>query len=594
MIRALQTTWFPLLRKELIEQAARKRTFIIRFVFACGLVLIFCIMAHNLLGVQSPLQQRTPIYLFARVPFQGTGASLFMMMLALQFAAVFLFLPAMMSGVLTAEKERDSMSLLMLSDLRPWEILLEKCASRLIPLLSVLMLALPLYAVAYSLGGVTSSAIACGTYLLIVTALQVGAIALMCSSYCRTTAAAFVMSYLLVVLFYLASALLQYTGRWAGGYPYLFPGLGVFSLIWGASLLRLVGASIPALLSIAGFLGLARYFLLRRALVRPRRLLLRAFRRLDKFFEWMNEWAAGGIMLVKSSHSLPEEDPVYWREVTKKALGRANYLFRVLALVEVPILMLGLSFIMFGSPPSNTTDVSRLMFLLWCLAALAIAAVSPNALISERNSQTLEVLLATPLTGREILLQKMRGLRRFLLVFLVPLITVAAMKAYVAAGDYSRQPNAWVYLAYSVALALVYLPMLAWVCFWIGLRLRRRVAAVIVSLVVLVAWNVLPLFIFYTLDQTQILRTDSLVGSFAVLLSPLVAVGCNEDGAFRHVYGDLWAVAMLANIAWHLGILYFVRTMCLRNADRYLGRAWRRAERFQGSEAGDGFRITDP
>ncbi len=66
-----------------------------------------------------------------------------------------LFVPAIVSGALTAEKERNTLQLLFLTRLGPWTILLEKLLSRLVPVATFLLVSLPLVFIAYLWGGLT-------------------------------------------------------------------------------------------------------------------------------------------------------------------------------------------------------------------------------------------------------------------------------------------------------------------------------------------------------------------------------------------------------------------------------------------------------
>src|SRR5258708_36337585 len=63
-----------------------------------------------------------------------------------------------------------------------------------------LLLSLPLLAYAYALGGISPERVGTGVWLLLITTFQVGAIALCCSAYFRTTAGAFVASYVAMAL----------------------------------------------------------------------------------------------------------------------------------------------------------------------------------------------------------------------------------------------------------------------------------------------------------------------------------------------------------------------------------------------------------
>ena len=137
MIKFLRRSPLPLLTKDLTELAARKRSYIFRVVYALALFAAF------LLFFQSTLPRSVPNLLY----ILGSGRQMFEFLIIMQFFGVFIFLPAMMSGVLTYEKERDSLSLLFLTRLRPWEIVLQKYLGRLVPMFTFLLLSLPLLAV---------------------------------------------------------------------------------------------------------------------------------------------------------------------------------------------------------------------------------------------------------------------------------------------------------------------------------------------------------------------------------------------------------------------------------------------------------------
>src|SRR4029079_325707 len=105
-----QTTFrfgLPLLAKELIEQAARKRTYVIRVAYACLLFLMALLLFHDTLRLSSgsPLASL------------GHGRRVFEVVMGLQFAGVYLFMPAIACSVFTQEKERNSLMLLFLTRL---------------------------------------------------------------------------------------------------------------------------------------------------------------------------------------------------------------------------------------------------------------------------------------------------------------------------------------------------------------------------------------------------------------------------------------------------------------------------------------------
>ena len=96
-----------------------------------------------------------------------------------------MFVPAVVSGALTAEKERNTLQLLFLTKLGPWTILLEKLFSRLVPVATFLLVSLPLLFIAYLWGGLTQSDVGLAIAELALTVFELASIALFCSAFSR-------------------------------------------------------------------------------------------------------------------------------------------------------------------------------------------------------------------------------------------------------------------------------------------------------------------------------------------------------------------------------------------------------------------------
>jgi len=144
----------PVLRRELVQQAASKRTYVVRCVYAGLLFLLFLSFAMDTLR----LYRNTDV--LEAIAAMGRGESLLTHVCMLQFLGTHLFLPAMMAGAIAHEKERHSFPLLLSTRLTQSEILLQKYVSRLIPMLTFLLLTLPVLGVAYLMGGLEASAVA--------------------------------------------------------------------------------------------------------------------------------------------------------------------------------------------------------------------------------------------------------------------------------------------------------------------------------------------------------------------------------------------------------------------------------------------------
>ena len=424
-----QTFGLPLLGKELVEQAARKRTYAVRATYA---TLLF--VGFGLFYAATNASYSGPGSWSALL---GRGRMMFEYLMILQFLGIYLFLPAMMSGVITAEKERESLALLFLTEMGPWAILLQKYLGRLVPMFTFLLLSLPLMGVAYALGGVSTAHLLSGIYLLFLTCLQVGAFALMWSAFCRTTVAAVLITYVSGAVFYLFRPMgwlsLWYMGMGYGYYGYRLAGPDEatfsFSPPWIFFTNRNPTFAFPVWLSTILFLLLARAFLTQRAFVRPRNRLLEWFKRLDQFMTRLNKHF-GNIVLIKDKMTLPDMEPVAWRETTKKSLGKPHYIFRVFVLVLVPTSFLGFLVISDSSRGGGNGSAALLVFGLWTLTTLVLSVQGANAISTERSSQTLEVLLTTPMTGRDIVRQKTKALRRLTQALAVVFLTIFAMEVW--------------------------------------------------------------------------------------------------------------------------------------------------------------------
>src|SRR5262249_17067812 len=113
------------------------------------------------------------------------------------------------------------------------------------------------------------------------------------------------------------------------------------------------------------FLAAARYVLVSRAFVSPKNVLLGMFLKLDRFFNNANA-VTGGSVRVRGGDHFPGREPVAWRETTKKSLGTFRYLFRVLMVLELPLLCVLTSLRTYTPGGPDIDRVSYLLYALWC------------------------------------------------------------------------------------------------------------------------------------------------------------------------------------------------------------------------------------
>ena len=560
----------PLLTKELTEIAARRRTYITRVVYALLLFGFFVGMNESTLrnAASNPLNA------------MGSGQNMFEVLIVLQLVGICLFLPAFTAGLITQEKERDSLVLLLLTELTPWQILLQKFGSGLVSIFSFLLIGMPLAALCYAYGGISPETLFQGVAALFLTCLQVAAFALLCSTWARTTVGAFIGTYVGAGLFIGAVALASGAayfvlhGRTSDNY------IETFMHVFPPMLLDHRNPTIPQtlLLSVIPlvttfvFLLLARFFFVRRAFAPSRNRLMEIFRWLDAAAQRGNR-LIGNVTFRTRDRALPEDDPIAWREMTRTALGRPHYLLRLLVGLETLTGALCLWAAFKDGAAHNSEMLSLLVASLGTMVVLALSAFAANAFVSERISQTLEVLLTTPLIARDIVQQKARMLTRFMWVLAVPLATIFAIEAWTEEGAThwhlgQRIPiNSVAYLVWAMLSLAVYLPLVLWLSLWIGLKMRTRFRAILTALGVIVAWCVLPLVI------GVIFRVDSGNGkTFVLALSPLAVPAVNEFDSMRDLFPKLETLGPALNFLFYGSIALVFRALCLRRADRYLRR----------------------
>ena len=441
----------PLLRRELIELSNRRRTYIVRFFGA--IIILSIVMVQYFRVMQIISQAENPGGGWVANKFNGSGGDVFNALVPMLFHSVQLLMPALICGAVTIEKERNTLGTLFVTRLSPMTIVLEKLASRLVPMLTFLLLTFPVLAFVYSLGGVDTTVLLSTLWLLLCECVFYASIGLLCSSWFSTTASAFICSYIVVGLIVMFSQILGFGYRYPVVTPFdvwnfafggmneynvymsnrgwlqqiLFEALRDSSAAAGGLLMTrvmlLISMSVPSLMASGFFVLLARFFLIRRAFVSSSSVLLRIFKRVDTFFTKLNDNTTGGVVLVKDYDSLPAFDPVAWRERSKKSLGKARYLFRVLIVLEGPVLFVCLATARF-SMTADFDGLRVLMFLMWAITAMILSMKAATMISSERTRETLEALLSTPMSSQEIISQKVAGLHRLMIVLSIPILTI--------------------------------------------------------------------------------------------------------------------------------------------------------------------------
>lgn len=544
----------PLLVKELNEQSAQFRTYLLRLAY--GLLLLGTMLALFARGLIRSGGTST----------LGQGQLVFDSLTTFQFWALNLFVPAVTCGCLSGEKERNTLGTLLITSLTPWQIVLQKFLGRFIPVVGYICLSFPMLAAAYSLGGLSAATLWSGGLLLIIAVAQTTSLSVLCSAYFATTVEALLAYFLLLF----GSRLLL---------PFLWADATLGAVQRGE--VTQAGAVFAAMV-LLGLCLLPLWFaallLERRAFITPRNLLLDLFQKLDRMFNRWNS-VTGGVVLVEDGDPLPNLEPVAWRETTKKSLGTFRYLFRVLLVLELPLVviisMLGSGELQGGG---QNVIVTNYLYGLWVLALLMTIIHGSSLIAGERTRQTLDVLLTIPLPGRELLLQKQQGLLRLLKVLLVPFATIFAFQAWWFNGF----PYRWTYVVLAFLSVLVFLRLTSWVATYVGLRTKSQIRAVVTVALLLGCWLAVPVVVRRGWETVHSGRrplpflVDSLLTMHPIELVPELERGLRitrvptPDRPTEEIPPNWWLLAL--SLALHVGAIVFVKRTCLAHADPLLGR----------------------
>lgn len=185
----------PIMQWELLLNLRRKRAFMLLLLYQ---VLLACVVYfawpqdQKLDLTSNPEQARQLVDLF----FLG------------QYVLASLMAPSFAAGAITGEKERQTYEMLLASPLRPAAIVLGKMIASLTHLAVLIFASLPIVMLCLPLGGVSPYEVLAAYLGLIVSVITFGMISIACSSYFKRTAASLVVSYLLILPLALAGVLL--------------------------------------------------------------------------------------------------------------------------------------------------------------------------------------------------------------------------------------------------------------------------------------------------------------------------------------------------------------------------------------------------
>ncbi len=190
----------PVILKELRGLMRGQRAFLL-LTGHIAVISIFIGIVYILLQTQASFSQTDPQFR------QGVGKTIFGAVVLLELLLVSFIAPALTSGAITAERERQTFDLLRTTLISARSLIFGKLGAALAYLLLLIFAALPIQSLAFLLGGVGLAELLISGLLLVITALFFAALGLFFSSFLRRTLASTVSSYGAIVVSYLVLGL---------------------------------------------------------------------------------------------------------------------------------------------------------------------------------------------------------------------------------------------------------------------------------------------------------------------------------------------------------------------------------------------------
>ena len=425
----------PVLFYELIRLSRQKRARWLRLAYALGLALLLGVIYLSWTEEYDSNDGRPiPLHAMARL-----AEAFFDSYMVIQFLAVALLTPGYVAGSIAEEKERKTLEFLLATDLSGREIIFGKLAARVGNMLLLLMAGLPVLSLVQFFGGVDPDLLLAGFAATLITMLSLSAMSMVCSITAKRARDAIALAYLLAFAYFALSLLVQLiriTSYAAESLTIFHRTITLGDVVYagtvGNPVLGLVevmesrfqSGDDKVLMGVLGHFALFHAILIVSCLswsvLRMRAVALR-----------QSYGLIGGKAIERTVRQRPalEEDPLFWKEVFVDSGLKMSLLGRVVILLIVlatfgSIIPVGYSTLFddwrdrgnwwsdeawsqFSQEMNVWTRVVGT--IVTCLILLAIAVRGAGSIRGERDRQTLDDLLMTPLSAKHILWAKWWG-----------------------------------------------------------------------------------------------------------------------------------------------------------------------------------------
>ncbi|WP_372369107.1 hypothetical protein [Candidatus Uabimicrobium sp. HlEnr_7] len=499
----------PLLQKELIEYASTKRIYILRVLYGICLYVIFLVNWSQYTSYDNLYQ------------VLGSGRWLLEYIFATNTGAIYIILPMISSIVVTNEKEKRTLSLLLTTKLGPGLILFEKFLGLVLSMFYFLLMSFPIIYMTYLLGGLTNKKIFLSLYIQFLTIAQVAAIGLFFSCYCKTSIKAIMSTYIWGFILYAFLPFFDiFTNISNYGEIMLFPpGFYFYLDRYSLNSWDILSYTLPIWITILLALLGARHLLIRyprKINQKPLAVRVREDFKLDR-------------------HKTPRIHlPLLWREGTHNTWGlSAKIFFGVGVVIAIAII---------GNLPDSRHRRNEMAMIIYffglAIAALFLAMKSVSLFQREIKQETWDVLLTTTIKTESIFFQKTMALTKFTIYICTLLVIVYSFNiaAFHRYNYYNVRLSTGAKWIYSLIFTFLIFSIIQWSMTWLGLVFKRNRRIAFVAIGIIVSWCLLPILASeFSRDIFGGSRGDYRIFS---LFSPFAIFVFVTEGRIPHFRGE--------------------------------------------------------
>ncbi len=421
----------PVLFYDMIRTARRGRYVLMRFIYALitfALLTSIYLSMFSYLDIQSLKPSQT-------TQFAETFFNWFMI---LQFILILLLTPAYVASAIAEEKDRRTLEFIFATDLKNQEIVFSKLFSRMANLVLFLLAGLPILSMIQLFGGINPQYLYGGFIATTCTLFSVASLSMLISVYAKRTRDAISFSYLLIIGYFMFDFLFLY---FMFAMEQISPMKGALStrsdffdlaLAWlfeitsaGNIVLALMRLGVGRIYTVVnvgtGFYDLLRNYSLFHIAVG---LLCTVWATLSLRYVYRKQ-NFGTTVAKATAGKEKARRPIFNRPVLWKELHihvRMTRFTKVLYILFVLGCLSPLGFVIYYSMTSYYRSSTWEQFresiniyirivgtIVGCITLLALVVRSASMITHEREKQTLDSLLVSPLQLREIIIDKWWG-----------------------------------------------------------------------------------------------------------------------------------------------------------------------------------------